>query len=242
MITHRVKGSAVYGQLDDLDGGIFTRLNSGVGWQRDLRQADGTRVGVLGGTNDAELGDHDVGHVGRTAVGAVCAESHVDEKLGGSMTLEPARLKRDSATTDGPVGTVGRDIHAAARIYPLHAIGPRLVGDEVIASPAGIDEDTVRRGEGGAENGGNQKGKHDEGDGTRKTRESLEVLGRITATRQREREEEKDEKQQTELFLYKTTTGKEERAAGCQVRAAWPISMRVFSLSLTRRPATLLRR
>lgn len=37
------------------------------------------------------------------------------------------------------------------RVLPLHAVGKRLVGDEVVASPAWVADDGVRRGDGGHE-------------------------------------------------------------------------------------------
>lgn len=65
-------------QLHDLDRCLITSLDVRVLWQGDLREADGARVGAVGGTEDLNRGHHRVRHVFWSIVGAVCAKAQVD--------------------------------------------------------------------------------------------------------------------------------------------------------------------
>lgn len=156
--TYGKERGAVDGELDDLDGGVVAGLDGRVDGQGHLREADGARVGVLAGAEDLEDGDHGEGHVDGTAVGAVGAEAHVDVHEGCRVALEPARLPGEGAACCRPVGSVLGHAHAAACeilcqlrrdreermgekrtwVVPLHAVGPCLVGDEVVAAPAWV--------------------------------------------------------------------------------------------------------
>ena len=102
------------GQLDNLDCSIITGLDAGIDRERDLRKADSAGIGVLGGTDDTELGYHGVRHVGWAAVGAIGAEAKVDKDLSRGMALEPTGLERNSTTGHGPESTVGRCLHTTA--------------------------------------------------------------------------------------------------------------------------------
>ncbi len=166
--TYRVQRRAVQGQLDELDRRVVARLDGGVGWERDLGQADGAWVGVLGGADDLEGRDHGVAHVGRpmevvVEIRPFVAEAQVDEDEGRGVALEPARLESDGAAGRGPEGAVGCCGHAAAwwvsvggfgngragrergltRIHPLHAVGECFSCLQVVASPPRICDDCV---------------------------------------------------------------------------------------------------
>lgn len=159
-INARVEGGAVYSELDNLDGSIVAGLDAGIDREWHLGQADSARVGVLRGADDAKLRNHGVGHVWGAAVRAIGAKSEVDENLCRSVALEPARLERNGTAGHGPVGTVGRGFHTATRIHPLHAVGECLVGDQIVASPSGVDHDGVSRSQGGTGCGEEYRGKH----------------------------------------------------------------------------------
>jgi hypothetical protein len=101
-------------QLDDLDGRKVTGADGDVGGRRDLRQADGARVRVARGPEDAELGNHGQAHVQRAVIGAVGAEAEVDEDLRLGVALEPAGLEGDGTACRGPVRPVRGGGDAAA--------------------------------------------------------------------------------------------------------------------------------
>lgn len=105
-LTYRIEGSSVRGELDDLDGGVITRLNGHVLWQRQLREADGARVRVIAGTEDLKWVYDRKGHVDRTPIGTLGAETHIDVDEGRGMTPEPTGLEGKGATCGWPVGTV----------------------------------------------------------------------------------------------------------------------------------------
>lgn len=73
--TYRVEGSAVLGVLDNLNGSEIAGLDARVDGQRDLREADGAWVRVVGRADDLEELDHGVGHVLGAVVGAVGAKA-----------------------------------------------------------------------------------------------------------------------------------------------------------------------
>lgn len=104
--THGEQRRAMHSKLNNLNGSIITRLNGRVGRERDLRQADGSRVGVLAGPQDLEGRNHGEAHVPGPVVGAVGAEAHVDVEEGRGVALEPARLEGEGAARRGPVCAV----------------------------------------------------------------------------------------------------------------------------------------
>jgi len=149
---------AVDGHLDDLDGGIVTDVHGGVGREGDLRQAEGAGVGSVAGTVDLEDGHHGEGHVGGTAVRAVGAEAEVDVEEGGAVALEPAGLEGEGAAEEGPGCAVAGGAHSSARIHPLHAIRPGIVGDQIVPSLPRVGDDGMCVDEGGeGEHGGDKR-------------------------------------------------------------------------------------
>lgn len=149
-VDARVEGSAVLGGLDNLDGGLVAGLDVCADGQRNLSETDGAGVGIVGRAEDLEGMDHGVAHVGRAAVNVgagIGAKAKIDLKERGEVAAEPAGLEGDGAAANGPVGAVLGDSRAAAWIHPLHSIGICLVGNEVIAAPAGISDDGVCGGE-----------------------------------------------------------------------------------------------
>lgn len=101
-------------KFHNLDGSQIASLDDGAGGQRDLREADGTGVGVLGRAEQLEGRDHGVGHVHGTVVGSVGAEAQVDVEEGRLVALEPSRLECDGAAGRRPVGPVGCGAYSAA--------------------------------------------------------------------------------------------------------------------------------
>lgn len=63
----------MFRNFNKLNGGLVTDRDIDVGWQWDLRQADGSRVGIVGWTGDLERRDADMTHVLRDL-----AETEVD--------------------------------------------------------------------------------------------------------------------------------------------------------------------
>ena len=104
----------MHSQLHDLNGRHVARLDVGILGHGNLRHANGSRVRIPRGTPELPDGLHDVAHVGRTIVGAVSAESHVDVNEGRLVTLEPAWLEGYSSAGRWPVCPVARGTEAAA--------------------------------------------------------------------------------------------------------------------------------
>lgn len=88
--------------LNHLDSGIVTSLDTDVRGQGNLRQTEGTGVGVVGRAGDLEGRDDRVAHILRDR-----AETNVDIDQGSLMAREPTRLDRNGASLNGPLGTVG---------------------------------------------------------------------------------------------------------------------------------------
>ncbi|KAJ6442384.1 LOW QUALITY PROTEIN: polyubiquitin binding protein (Doa1/Ufd3) [Purpureocillium lavendulum] len=97
-VDAREEGGAVLGELDDLDGGLVAGLDSGVGGERHLRQADGPGIGVVGRTDNLEGLDHGKGHVFRAVVRAIGAEAQVH-----AMAVEWPRNQPGWKATAPPV-------------------------------------------------------------------------------------------------------------------------------------------
>lgn len=102
------------GQLDDLDRRVVAGVHDGIGGERDLRQADGARVGALGGAEQAKGRHHGERHVLGPVVGPVGAEAQVYVDGGLVVALEPAGLEGEGAAERRPEGSVARGAHAAA--------------------------------------------------------------------------------------------------------------------------------
>lgn len=102
------------GRLDDLNGGQVARVDIGTDGERYLGEADGSRIGIVGGAEDLEGLDHGVGHVGRAAVGGVGAEAEINLHKGRQVAAEPAWLEGDGAAADGPVCAVLCCVDSAA--------------------------------------------------------------------------------------------------------------------------------
>lgn len=88
--------------LNHLDSGIVTSLDTDVRGQGNLRQTEGTGVGVVGRAGNLEGRDDRVAHILRDR-----AETNVDIDQGSLMAREPTRLDRNGASLNGPLGTVG---------------------------------------------------------------------------------------------------------------------------------------
>lgn len=76
------------GSLDNLDGRMVADIHRDVRWQRDLRQTDGARVGVIRRADDLERLDHGMAHVRGHG-----SEADVDVDEGLFVAWEPARLE-----------------------------------------------------------------------------------------------------------------------------------------------------
>lgn len=88
--------------LNHLDGGIITSLDTDIRGQGNLRQTEGTGVGVVGRAGDLEGRNNRVAHILRNR-----AETKVDIDQSSLVAREPTRLDRNGASLDGPLGTVG---------------------------------------------------------------------------------------------------------------------------------------
>lgn len=89
------------GRLDHLDCGVVSDVEGQVGRQRHLWETEGARVGVFAWADDLNAREHHVGHVG-----GIGADSEVNVDEGGSVTLKPPGLERDSSAFQWPFGAV----------------------------------------------------------------------------------------------------------------------------------------
>lgn len=105
--SYVIQRGAVLGNLHNLNRSQITGLDTDVGGQWYLRQADSSRVRIIRRTGNLEGRHHWVAHV----LGNL-AEANVDVYQGRRMAREPARLQSDGAATDGPVSAVCRGWHA----------------------------------------------------------------------------------------------------------------------------------
>lgn len=112
--AYRVQRCAVLSQFNDLNRRPIAGRHVCAHRQRDLRQADSSRERIVRGAEKHKRLDHDVGHVGRTAIGAVSAVSEVDLELSLHMAAEPAWLEGDGAAGCWPVCAVSGCSHATA--------------------------------------------------------------------------------------------------------------------------------
>lgn len=78
---------------DNLDRRIDSRLDADVRRHRNLIQTDGAREGVVARANHAKLWHNLVGHLQRSAIGAVGAQAQVDLQHRRRMAHEPAWLE-----------------------------------------------------------------------------------------------------------------------------------------------------
>lgn len=101
-------------EFDNLDGCVVAGLDGQILRERDLRKTDGSREGVVGRAEDLEARDDVVGHVGRTAVGALGAEANVDVGECSLMASEPTWLEGNGSSDCGPVCSVLSDSHTTA--------------------------------------------------------------------------------------------------------------------------------
>jgi hypothetical protein len=87
--------------LDNLNCRIIPNVVCDVGWQRNLRQAESTRVHHIAGSGKLENGNHRVRVVGRSG-----AEPDVDVYECRLMAVEPPRLEGDGAPCYRPFGSI----------------------------------------------------------------------------------------------------------------------------------------
>lgn len=71
-----------------------------------MRQTHSSWVGVLAGTDELEDGYHGEGHVPRSALRTIGAESKVDVDKSRCVSLEPSGLEGYGTTSDGPFRAV----------------------------------------------------------------------------------------------------------------------------------------
>jgi hypothetical protein len=92
----------VHCSLHNLNRGIVAHLHHCVCWQRDLWQAEGSRVWSLAGSGDLEHGNHWEAQVLGSTSWSVCSEAEVDVEECGLMALEPSGLNGNSSAGEWP--------------------------------------------------------------------------------------------------------------------------------------------
>lgn len=102
------------GLFDHLNRSFVANLEVQVLGQRQFGQADGTLVLLIRRAGEVNLLAHPERSVLGPTVGPIVADAEVDKGPSLLVAGLPAGLEGYRATVDGPVGSVGCDIEAAA--------------------------------------------------------------------------------------------------------------------------------